>query len=312
MNIKIPALLIGVFLLTFSGVVQSEELSRANAALNTAISDFVQDALTTQSSDLFQYIRAMMFGMAFIGVAWHTMMWAIKENSDGQSVIYICTVILMFAFYYYYNPFMAEMWSWSDGIGLGVQQAAVGSSDTVFIGERILQAIRNFFLKDISIWDGFNAIVTIIFFKIVSMLLSVVVFIITQWGVWGYAFAKVSGLIFLPMFFIPLTREFFVKWFQIFLGFWFFNLFSKIALSIYYIYFFAIFGAISDPLEFDPIADQMAIQRMSLHFLIGIVFLIASGGLASMMASGFSGVAKSATGGITKAAAIVTRQITKI
>ncbi len=303
---------IALAFLFFSDSVLAQELSRADTALNTTIANFVQDIMTDTSSEFYQFVRAMMLGLAFIGLAWHVIMWAIKSIDAGELVVYVLTSILIFTFYASYNTAVSEFWSWSDAIGNGVQEAAVGTSDPLFVGEKINEAISMFFMKDVSLWDGFNAIMSILFFKLISMILSVVVFIISMWSIWGYAFAKITGLIFLPLLFLPITRGFFDKWFQLLLGFWFFNMFAKIALTLFHLYFFSIFGALSDPIEFDPIGDSLALGRINLHFLIGIFFLLSSGGLASMMASGFGGITSKASGSAAKLAALASKLITKI
>lgn len=301
-----------VILLCFSEVVLAQELGRADNALNTVIADFVIDVMNDTGSDMYQFIRAMMLGLAFIGVAWHVIQWAMKAIDIGELVIYFLTCFLIFAFYFGYNNAISEFWSWSDAIALGVQEQAVGTRDPLFIGSKLNEAMMNFFLKDVSIFDGFSAVMSILWFRLISGLLSIVIFIISMWSVWGYAFAKITGLLFLPLLFLPLTRGFFDKWFQILLGFWFFNMFSKITLTLYHLYFFAIFGALTEPVEFDPIGDALALQKMNLHFLIGIIFLISSGGLASVMASGFGGITSKASGTAAKMAALATKLITKI
>lgn len=307
-----PVHIAAFFIILFSDSAISQELGRADTALNTVIATFVQNIMTDTSSDLYQYVRSMMLGLAFLGLAWHVIMWAIKSIDNGELAIYVITSILVFTFYQNYERAISEFWSWSDALGAGVQEAAVGTGDPIFIGSKLTEAMNNFFLKDVSFFDGFSAVLTIVWFKLISMILSVVVFIISQWSIWGYAFCKITGLLFIPLLFIPLTRGFFDKWFQILLGFWFFNLFAKVALTLYHLYFFAIFGVIGDPIEFDPIADRQALTRIELHFLIGIFFLIASGGLASAMAQGFGGITSKASGLASKAAAIATKLIAKI
>lgn len=299
-------------LLFLSDTTVAQEIGRADIALNTTIANFVQTVMTDSTSEFYQFVRAMMLGLAFIGLAWHMIMWATKSIEDAELVIYVLTSIIIFTVYANYNTAISEFWSWSDSIGIGIQEAAVGTSDTLFIGTKINEAINMFFLKDVSLWDGFNAVMTMVLFKLISLVLSVVVFIISVWSIWGYAFAKITGLIFLPLLFLPITRGFFDKWFQILLGFWFFNMFAKIALTLFHLYFFAIFGVLDDPVEFDPIGDTLALGRINLHFLIGIFFLIASGGLASMMASGFSGVTAKAANGASKVVSIATKLIAKI
>lgn len=303
--------LVALIVLGFSESVMAQELGRADQALNDTISNFVVGIMTDTGSNFYQFVRSMMMGLAFIGTAWYVIMWALKEYSDGELIMYVLTAILVFTFYFNYNAGVSEFWAWSDSIGLGVQEEAVGTRDPIFVGSQINEAISRFFLSDVSLWDGMGAIFAIIIFKLVSMILSIVVFIISMWSVWGYAFAKITGLVFLPLLFLPITRGFFEKWFHILLGFWFFNMFSKIALSLYHLYFFAIFGAVSDPLEFDPIGDRLALGRIILHFLVGIIFLISVGGLASVMASGFGGITSKASSTTAKLAALATKLITK-
>lgn len=312
MTIKHLFKLVPIILVLISDAAIAQELGRADHALNTVIAQFVIDVTTDASSDMYQFIRAMMVGLAFIGVAWHVIQWAMKSIDLGELAIYFLTCFLIFAFYFSYNSAVSEFWSWSDAIALGVQEQAVGTRDPIFIGSKLNEAMMNFFLKDVSIFDGFSAVFSIVAFRLISGLLSIVIFIISQWSVWGYAFAKITGLLFLPLLFLPLTRGFFDKWFQILLGFWFFNLFAKITLTLYHLYFFAIFGVINEPVEFDPIGDTLALQKINLHFLIGIIFLISSGGLASVMASGFGGITSRASGTASKLAALATKFFTKI
>jgi len=299
-------------MLGLSSIVSAEEVGRADQALNDVISGFVIGIMSDSSSELYGFINSMMLGMAFIGTAWHMMMWVCKAISDVELGLYVLSAILIFTVYKYFNSFIGELWSWSDAIGLAFQHEAVGSRDPIFVGSRLREAMANFFTEDVSMWDGFNVISAVLSFKLISLILSLVIFLISVWSVWGYAFLKITGLIFLPLLFLPLTRGFFDKWFQIFLGFWFFNLFSKIALSLYHLYFFSIVGAVSEPMEYDPVEDRIVLGHMVLHFLLGIVFMLSTAGFASAMASGFSGISSRASTIAQKMTAMATKIITRI
>lgn len=303
---------LSVLLIFVSNFAYAQEIGRADQALNDVVSGFVISIMTDSSSELYGFIRSMMLGLAFIGTVWHVMMWALKAISSVELGLYVLSAMLIFTIYANFNSFMSELWSWSDAIGLTFQYEAAGSRDPLFVGSELRAATTNFFTVDVSLWDGFNVISGVIAFKLVSMILSMVIFLISVWSVWGYAFMKITGLIFLPLLFLPITRSFFDKWFQIFLGFWFFNLFSKIALSLYHLYFFAIFGAVSDPMEFDPVDDRLALSRLVLHFLVGIVFLLSTVGFASVISAGFGGITGRASGVAQKMVAITTKVLTKI
>lgn len=289
--------------------VFAEEIGRADQALNSTIANFVTAATNDPSSTLYQFVRSMMIGFTFIGFAWMVMSWATKWITLGELVVYVGSVILIWTFYTTYNASMSTVWGWADDLAVGVQLQAVGNGDVIFIGEKLSEAIGNFFAQDIDIFDGMNAIVAVLIFHLIALILEVVVFIISMWHVWGYAFAKITGLFFVPLMLVPITRGFFQSWLQIFLGFWFFNFFAKVALAIYYLYFFAIFGPVDTPVELSPLADGMSMGRIMLHFLIGIFFLLSTGGLAAMMASGFSGVAGRMSSGLSNIAALATKAL---
>lgn len=288
----------------------AEEISRADNALNTAISNFVLAVTNDPSSDLYTYVRAMMVAFCFIGIFWKAANWAVGNIKLGDFVVYFIVCAIIWTFYFSYNGAVSGFWGFADDLAAGIQLEAVGTSDPVFSGAKISEAMENFFVKDISIFDGLNAIVSILFFHLIALILEVVVFIISMWGVWGYAFAKITGLIFLPLAFVPITNQFFQKWLQIFLGFWFFHLFSKIALSLYYLYFFAIFGPMDAPVEMSPVGDNLSLGKINLHFVIGIFFLISTGGLASMMASGFNSISSTASRGASQLAKNITEALT--
>jgi len=289
----------------------ANEIARADAAINDAVSDFVKGMMNDTSSDLYQFILSMMVGFAFIGIAWHVIQWAIQSIDLSDLVIYILSCFLVFAFYANYDESMSEFWSWSDGISIGIQERAVGNTDPTYIGSKLVETIRLFFVKDVSILDGFRAGLSIIVFYFIVEILEFVIVFISIWSVWGYSFAKIMGLFFLPLLFLPITRSFFEKWFQIFIGFWFFNLFSKVILAIYYLYFFAIFGVVDGPIEYDPKSDSIALGKINLHFAIGIFFLLSSAGLSAMMASGFHGVASGAIKSASAAAKFIAKLFIK-
>ncbi len=284
-------LLIIVSSIGLADFAMAEELSVADQSINTTVSDFVRRMMSDTSSDLYSTIRAMMLGFAFIGTAWHVMLWAANAIEKFDLVLYMLTCVIIFTIYANFDAFMSELWSWSDGIGLAFQQEAVGSRDPIFIGSQIRIALDNLFTEDLDLWDGINVIGAVLSFKFISLLLSGVIFIVSMWSAWGYAFMKITGLLFLPLLFLPITQGVFQKWFQIFLGFWFFNLFSKIALSLYHLYFFSIVHAQNDPQVYDAVVEYLTMRHLTLHFFMGILFMLAMAGFASAMSSGFNGIA---------------------
>lgn len=299
-------LLMMLFLVSSTVNADAQAIGRADQAMNDVVSDFVRTIMTDTSSDLHGLVRSMMFGLAFIGLAWHVMMWAWKSVDTVDLTLYALSMILIFTLYANFNAAVSEFWSWSDGLGLAFQQQVVGNQDPLFIGNRLQEAMANFFTEDVSFWDGLNVFMGAWLFRMISGLLSIIVFLVSVWSIWGYAFMKITGLIFLPLLFLPFTRQFFEKWFELFLGFWFFNLFSKIALALYHLYFFAVIN-ISDPVEFDPVGDRVMLWRLGLHFLVGIVFMLSVAGFASSMSSSFGGV----TGRASRAAHQITSKIVK-
>ena len=299
-----------LFAFSFSGnVFAEEELSKADEILNGVISDFVTDLIDNPDSPLSKYILSMMIGFTFIGLAWHTIAWALKKYELEELIAYVFIVIFTWGFYVNYNYALSEICSWADAIGSGIQTEAVGESDPIFAGAKMSEALENIRLKDISIFSGLAAWWVFFQFQVVLVILKIIIFVMNAWGVWGYAFSKITGLLFLPLLLVPFTRKIFDKWFQIFLGFWFFHLFAKIALSLYYLYFFAIFGVLDSPIEFNPVADSLAANRIILHLFIGIFFMLAVGGMSAAMASGFGGITSKASNAAMKVATTVVKMI---
>tara|TARA_R110000744_G_scaffold102987_3_gene197654 strand:- start:295 stop:1260 length:966 start_codon:yes stop_codon:yes gene_type:complete len=299
-----------------SSQLHAQEVSRSDTALNGAISTFVQNVLTDDTAEFNQFVKAMMVAMTFIGIAWYVIGWALKKYDVGTLVVYLISCFVIWAFYANYNEALSDLWGWSDSIGLGIQEQATGTDDKLFVVNKLMETIGRFFLDDISILDGLLAITGMLFFTVITLILKVVVFIASQWSIWGYAFCKIIGLVFLPLVLWPVTRSVFTNWFQMFLGFWFFNLFIKVGLTLYYIYFNAIFGVVDGPVSFNPVADHIAIMRINLHMLVGIMFLISLGALSGMMAQGFGGAVSATSRSMSNtskdAAKVITQFIAKI
>lgn len=281
------------------------ELTNADTALNSTISTFLTTVLAG-GSDFNDFVTSMMVAFCFLGIAYYAATWATQSVEIGEIIVFIFIGFMAWGFFAGYDGAMSTFWGWSDNIALGIQNEVIGTPDPIFIGSRLEEQLNMFFLNDASLFDGFQAIFTILLFRIITFILNIIIFIVSIWSMWGYGFAKLTGLIFLPLVFLPVTRPYFMKWFGILLGFWFFNLFSKIILIMYYLYFGAIFGAITEPVEYEPIADQLALFRISMHFLVGIAFLLSVGGLSAVVGGGAgSGGGRS----FTALAAMITRKV---
>lgn len=288
-------------LMVISPDLMASETSKAELVLNDKVAEFVK-RITSTGNVFYNYTVAMLTGLTFLGIAWTVMSWAIKSYKLVDVILFLMITALTWIFFNGYDFFLSEFWSWGDALAGAIQKEVVGNDDASFISSKIGEDLAKIRLKDVSIFGGINAIIMSVLFGLVAMVLEVIVFIISMWHVWGYAFAKVVGLFFIPLAILPFTRGFFSSWAQIFLGFWFFNLFAKVTLSIYYIYFSVLLDVGTKPTVFDPVADGLTLSKIMLHFLIGIVFLLGTGKLASMMANGFGGVVSSAGAGMKQTA----------
>ncbi len=287
------------------------EMMKADRVFLGAIGNFIISVTSDPNSQMYQFARSMMVGFSFLGTAWMAIKWATKAIDDVEAVTYVLTAFLAFSFYFYYDIATNTFWGFSDGIAAGIQLEAVGIEDPYYLGGTLLGYIERLWVKDVSIFDGLSAIITVIMFKILSGTLNLFLTLINAWNMWGYGFCKVIGILFIPLIFLEATRPFFAKWVELLLGFWFFNMFSKIALSIFHIYFEGVFGAITEIVEYDAIADQIILSQMTVHFLVGIIFLISAGSVSASMSSAIGQISSKSGSVLRGAASMATKAFTK-
>ena len=195
----------------------------------------------------------------------------------------------------YYDELIGLIWGFSDGVAFGIQEVVVDNKDPHFLGEYIYRTWKNSTWPSIGIFDEIEILLRVGFFYLLLMAVKVVVYIGSVWTLWGYALAKIIGVIFIPFLLLEQTKNIFDAWVRFLLGFVFFNILIRTVLCLYAI---AVNVFVNGSLAgFDSSINVIRITAeagdgldMIAMMFAGLFILVSCGGFASILAGGFQGM----------------------
>ena len=217
-----------------------------------------------------------------------------------------------------YDAATSAIWGVAVGISNGFQEHLVGNTDNFFLAQWIHKATAAVVVEDISLFDTVKMAIYYVGWMIVGWLLDLVAALVAMWADFGYALAKVVGLIFIPFLLLPATRNLFDAWFKFFTGFGFLLIVLKATMVVAAISVKAIMtslgvsfsgGGYGEPSEVVQIGlnNLYLLSDASAMLAIAILFVLSSFAFASSLAGGLGNL----SGGLGTAAGLATRKLLK-
>lgn len=282
-----------------------------------ALSDFVNGIMGDTGNAIYSWSWMMFLALAFLMIVIEVVKFifeGVNAASNLEALIYFFTTLALMGSY---NAFTEAIWGVGVGLSNGYQEYLVGNTDNFFLSQWLNKALGAVVLDDLDIFDTIKLIMYAGQWTIVCALLDLVFWLAALWAEFGYALAKVTGLIFIPFLLLPATRPLFDGWFKFFCGFVFLLIILKATMVVCAICIKAVLESIGvsfsgdygDPVQVVQIAkDNMyVLADVSAMMLIAVLFILSSFAFASMIAGGVGNL----SGGLGKAANMAIRRVLK-
>jgi hypothetical protein len=252
---------------------------------------------------------------AFLLVMWTMFKFALKGANFQDIVAVVIMCMMTRVLIATYDTLTGGIWEFGDGVGRAIQQAMVGTSDRFFAPAFITQLIQAMHMPSYGWLDIFNAFygaLATFLIGILSVVLSMMAFIASIWGLWGYTLAKIIGLVFIPFLLYERLSFLFDGWLRFFLGFVVYALVARInvvlvvvALAMYYGIPVPPMGGVA-AIPIPKISSIVELIGLLTFAGVGIIALASTGRFASAVLSGAGG------GGIGLAAQQVARSVASL
>lgn len=245
---------------------------------------------------------------------------------EAESVIKsTATVLFSLAFYTTWTTLFDGLFETMDNYGLLILKIGTGTSDPMFLFKFVNQALATMYQEEVSLWDMSvgDAFMWGVW-KIITWLLSFVMYLIGSWAVWCLFLAKILGLLFVPMVAHPLTRPFFDGWLKFVLGSLMLLVVVRASGVLAGLAIKAQFQAsgvlqcqgraITDCLKFggrNATINPLDSIEMSVTIVMAILIIVSSIGLSSSLASGVASPSGSVAGGAKKLAKLLSGRAPK-
>ena len=274
-----------------------DSLDLMKSEVSKIISNVMKDKALVNASN-------MLFTVFALTLIFITMFNYVHGKADYGDIITIVlligiTKVLMVS----YDTLTSGIWEWFNGMADGIQFAATGTTKAAQIPMWIAKVSSALMIKETSAdsWIPslpnlahiFAAVVIFLF----SLLLSIMAFLASAWGVWGFSIAKMIGWFFIPFIMFERLSFIFDGWLKFFLGFPIYVLIARInillmavTLNVYFSIGTKTFTAasITKPIEItlENISDVTGLAGI---MFIGILALLSTGSFAAAIIGGASG-----------------------
>ncbi|BES73869.1 hypothetical protein RE428_48870 (plasmid) [Marinobacter nanhaiticus D15-8W] len=228
--------------------------------------------------------------------------------SHAEAVIFFFATLAIMGGY---SEFTDAIWGVGVGLGNGYQSALVGNTDNFFLSQWVSKSMSAVSLEDISIFDSIKLAIYFVLWHLIAMFLDVVTWIAGVWAHFGYALAKVIGMVFIPFLLLPSTRPLFDGWFKFLVGFVVLLIMLKATLVIAAISVKSILGTLGvtwtteygEPVGVVEVAKEnfYLLADSSLMLFVAALFVLSSFAFAAALASG-AGSPSGALGNLAKKA----------
>lgn len=304
MNKKIKSVFIFVFMVNPSLCFANFNESAVRDHFLKNISQFVTDLSNNQTYN--RLILAIMGFLVFLVVITNFFKYIWNGADVELWVESAIWCIGSFAILNFYDPMLTSIWNAAQALGGLAQEVAVGNTDPFFLPMWTMQTMDAIIVPDTSIWDSIVIIFTGFIWTLVCTVLNFIMWLSALYSVFGYALAKMIGLIFIPFIIHPLTRSSFNAWLRFFVGFVILSVLLRMTTILLAL---LIKAQLSSVVDFDsnwqPIgavtlkAGSPFMTSCVATGFVGIMFVLSSFSFANQLGSGVG----SGAGNINKAIA---------
>lgn len=298
-------------------------VSPAEAALSTtmrgifdgALSDFVTGILSDADNSLYIWAWMVFLTCSVILIVAEVSKFIFNGIDPVSHITAIFFFFVTLGLMESYDGFTGAIWNAGIGIGNGYQEYLVGNTDNFFLVQWAMKALGAVVLEELSIFDSIRIVLYGINWIILSGLIEVVMWLAALWAHFGYALAKIVGLVFIPFLLLPQTRPLFDSWFKFFCGFVVLTIILKATSAVVAISIKATLegigvqfdGDFGDPTTLVEIGKEelYILSDVNAMLLIAILFILSSFVFAGMLANGVGNV----SGSLGQAANMVARKI---
>lgn len=201
--------------------------SPANAMLSDTMRDlfenelngYVTSIMNDTSNGIYQWSWMMFLALSFILIVKEVLVFiadGMNAASHLEAVIYFFVTLFLMGSYSFFTD---AIWGIGVGLGNGYQQHLVGNTDNFFLSQWVTKSISAVSMEELSILDSIDLLRYSIAWGVAVGLLELAVWTASIWTQFGYALAKIVGLIFIPFLLLPATRVLFDNWFRFLVGF---------------------------------------------------------------------------------------------
>ncbi len=290
---------------------------------NDTVSGFkgFQHDLSTAISEILtqpDYQNGALLLWAFFAVLlliWTFSQWALgaARFTDILQALFLVLFTKLFMSQGIYDELTTACWDFANGMGRLVQIGVIGQGDlfyTPLFVTKLTAAMVLPELTDFNMGTLMLKLLVIATLSFSSILLSLLAFIATVWGLWGYTLAKIIGLFFIPTLMYERLSWLFDGWLRFFFGFLVYVIVARVNMAMLVLALISYLGMgvpeLSDeftPIVFDPIENFSQILGLLAFVWVGLFALFSTGKFASAVVAGaggggiggaFSGVARSA------------------
>ncbi|EOU1356184.1 TPA: hypothetical protein NH806_006479 [Pseudomonas aeruginosa] len=282
-----------------------------------ALANFVNGIMQDTNNDIYTWSWMMFLALAFLLLFIEFVKFIFEGFNAASHLEALCYLFVTLGLMASYNAFTEAIWGVGVGLSNGYQQYLVGNTDNFFLSQWIHKATGAVVLDDLDLFDSVRLILYTVQWTVICGLLDVVFWLAAMWAEFGYALAKITGLIFVPFLLLPMTRPLFDGWFKFFCGFVFLLIILKATMVVAAITVKAILeslgvsfaGDYGDPAQVVQIAKEnmYLLLDTSAMLLIAILFILSSFAFASMIAGGVGNL----SGGLGKATNMAIRKFLK-
>lgn len=301
-------------------------LQSADAALSEtmrgifsgALADFVNGIMEDTHNDVYIWTWMIFTTFSVIGLVTEIGKFIWGGYAKDSLVIFLFYWFATFIILGSYSAFTDAIWGIGVGISNAYQQHLVGNTDNFFLAQFVHKAMSAVVVDEIGIFDTGRLWFYYGQWMFVGAILDLVAWLASMWADFGYALAKVVGIVFVPFLLLPATRNLFDSWFRFLTGFVMLLIVLKATMVVCCITVKAVLGTLGvsfagngygDPASVVNIAkDNMYVLGDTAAMLgVAILFVLSSFAFAGSLAAGVGNL----SGGLGTAANMLVRKILK-
>lgn len=286
--------------------------------LNAQVKNYVTSIMNDSDNNVYIWSK-MIMGFLFIVIVIQEISYFIFEGIEAprlaEAFIYVVMTLIIWNGYDYGT---AALWGVGEGISEGLQGMLIDNQDPFFLSQWIVKSLGHIHLPNVDIFDGVMLSIKLFTWMAVCLVLDFVAYLAGLWALYGYALAKIVGMVFVPFLMHRGTRPFFDAWFKFFTGFIILQVVLKATLIIAVMTIKSTLVGLGVVFEGDygmPTGEPPSISLEGLQnlfdasamMIIAILFVLSSFAWAAALGAG----AGNLSGGLGKAGQAATKFLTK-